>query len=165
MASASRSTSRRCLVIGPRQRTARPGPGKGCRQTVSSGKPNSLPSVRTSSLNRSLSGSISSKPNSAGRPPTLWCVLVVAAGAARGGAVGGGAAFDHVGIQRALCQKTRVGDMAGLVLEYVDEDVADDAPLFLRIADAGQGGEETVGGIHEMQVGVKVVAEGLADLV
>ena len=46
---------------------------------MSSGRPSCSPSLRTSSLNRSRSGSISSKPSSAGRPPTLWCSLILAA--------------------------------------------------------------------------------------
>ena len=92
-------------VTSPRQRTARPGPGNGCRQTTSSGSPSSRPSRRTSSLNRSRSGSISSKPSSAGRPPTLWCSLIVAAGPSAAAA-----ALDHVRVERPLGQELRVRD-------------------------------------------------------
>ena len=59
-----------------------------------------MPSRRTSSLNRSRSGSISSKPSSAGKPPTLWWCLIVAAGPSRSPP-----ALDHVGVERALRQK------------------------------------------------------------
>ena len=38
-----------------------------------------MPSCLTSSLKRSLSGSISLKPSFSGRPPTLWCSLMFAA--------------------------------------------------------------------------------------
>src|SRR5438105_771742 len=60
-------------------RIARPGPGKGCRQTIRSGIPSSSPTRRTSSLKRRRSGSTSSILMSAGKPPTLWCDLIFAA--------------------------------------------------------------------------------------
>ena len=52
-------------------------PGNGWRHTISSGRPSSSPTRRTSSLNRARSGSTSSKVMSSGRPPTLWWVLMV----------------------------------------------------------------------------------------
>ena len=67
-------------VISPMMRTARPGPGKGWRQTKSSGMPSSRPAFRTSSLKRSRRGSIMPlKEMSFGRPPTLWWLLMTAA--------------------------------------------------------------------------------------
>ena len=48
-------------------------------------------------------------------------------------------------------------------LEDVDEHVADDPPLLLRIADAGQGRQKSLAGIDDVQVGVEVVAERRAD--
>ena len=62
----------------PMMRTASPGPGNGWRQTMSSGRPSSSPTARTSSLNRCRNGSTSSKSMSSGRPPTLWCDLMLA---------------------------------------------------------------------------------------
>ena len=59
-------------------RIPRPGPGKGWRQTISSGSPSSKPTWRTSSLNRVRSGSTSVNFKSSGRPPTLWCDLILA---------------------------------------------------------------------------------------
>ena len=59
-----------------------------------------------------------------------------------GGAVGGGAAFDHVGVERALGQKLGVLDFAGFGGEALDERVADAAALFLRVGDAGERGQE-----------------------
>ena len=44
---------------------------------IAAGTPISAPSVRTSSLNSVRSGSTSVKPRSLGRPPTLWCDLMV----------------------------------------------------------------------------------------
>ena len=59
---------------------ARPGPGNGWRQMKCSGMPSSRPSARTSSLNSSRSGSISFRFMRSGRPPTLWCDLMVTDG-------------------------------------------------------------------------------------
>ena len=53
-----------------------PGPGKGWRQMIASGKPNCKPTWRTSSLNKVRSGSINLNLRSAGKPPTLWCDLI-----------------------------------------------------------------------------------------
>ncbi len=60
-------------------RIASPGPGNGWRQTIRSGIPSSSPTRRTSSLNRSRSGSTSRIFMSSGSPPTLWWDLIVAA--------------------------------------------------------------------------------------
>src|SRR5687767_14896760 len=78
--SASRRRSSRSRVIGPSRRTARPGPGNGCRTTNSLSSPRSRPTRRTSSLNRSRSGSTSLKCIRSGRPPTLWWLLITTAG-------------------------------------------------------------------------------------
>ena len=43
------------------------------------GSPSSVPTWRTSSLNRSRSGSSSFRPSVSGRPPTLWWLLIVVA--------------------------------------------------------------------------------------
>ena len=124
---------------------------------MSSGRPSCRPSARTSSLNRSRSGSISSKAKSSGSPPTLWCSLIVAAGPSRRAA-----AFDHVGIERALGQELGALDLGRLVGKALDEGVADPPPLFLRIGHAGQRRQELVLGLDDVQVGLEVVGE-LAD--
>ncbi len=54
-----------------------PGPGKGWRQTISRGSPSSSPTLRTSSLNKVLTGSTRSICISSGKPPTLWWDLMV----------------------------------------------------------------------------------------
>ena len=60
-------------------RIPRPGPGNGCLNTKYSGIPNSKPTLRTSSLNKSRNGSIISlKSTWSGNPPTLWCDLITA---------------------------------------------------------------------------------------
>src|SRR5947207_1536839 len=56
---------------------ARPGPGKGWRQTSRSGRPSSAPTARTSSLKSMRSGSTSSKRRASGRPATLLWDLIV----------------------------------------------------------------------------------------
>ena len=39
-------------------------------------------------------------------------------------------ALHDIGIQRALCQECKIIKLAGLLIEYVDELVADDFPFF-----------------------------------
>jgi hypothetical protein len=46
---------------------------------ISSERPSSFPSSRTSSLNNVLIGSINLNCMSSGNPPTLWCDLIVCA--------------------------------------------------------------------------------------
>src|SRR6267143_643342 len=79
MASARRNRSAYSRFTSPRMRTPRPGPGKGCRNTISRGSPDARPSSRTSSLKSSRRGSRSFRCRVSGRPPTLWCDLMVCA--------------------------------------------------------------------------------------
>src|SRR3546814_10963178 len=44
--------------------------------------------------------------------------------------------LDHVRVDRALCQPLRVGQLAGLFVEDLHEQVADDLALVFRIGDA-----------------------------
>ncbi len=55
-----------------------------------------------------------------------------------GGAVLSGAAFDDVGVERALGEEFGVFDLRRFVGEAIDERVADDAAFFLRVGDAGE---------------------------
>src|SRR5207253_5124901 len=48
--------------------------------------------------------------------------------------VDGSAALNDVGVERPLGQEPGVVDVQGLIFEDVNENVADDAALFLRIA-------------------------------
>src|SRR3546814_5796686 len=73
-------------------------------------------------------------------------------------------AFDHVRIERALGQEFRAADLPGFFLENIDEQAADGLALGLRIADAGQLGEEEIGGILVAQRDAVMLAEELDDL-
>ena len=79
------------------------------------------------------------------------------------GAVERGAAFDNVGVKGALGEKAHVFNALGLVLEHVDKDVTDNAALFLRVTDAGQGLQEALASVDNVQVGVEMIAEGRSD--
>ena len=98
------SRGARALTSPPTIRIARPGPGNGWRQTIRSGRPSSAATARTSSLNSIRSGSTSSKSRSSGRPPTLWCDLIVAAPVAA-------ARLDHVRVERALDEEAGVVEL------------------------------------------------------
>ena len=110
----------------------RPGPGNGCRHTISAGRP-ARSTSRTSSLNRVRNGSTRENSRSSGRPPTLWWDLMFDVGAAAG--------LD-VGVERALDQELHLLAVLGLAddldlggLEDPDELPADDLPLLLGVAD------------------------------
>ena len=70
----------------PKQRIARPGPGKRMlMQDVGIDAQESAPISRTSSLKKRRSGSMSlSRLHSSGKPPTLWWLLMVWARATAG---------------------------------------------------------------------------------
>ena len=73
-------------------------------------------------------------------------------------------ALDHVGIERALRQEIRAADLARLGLEHVDEQLADDFSLFLRVGLARQRAEELRRRVHVHQRDVVVAAEQVDDL-
>ena len=56
-------------------------------------------------------------------------------------------ALDDVGVERALRQEARAVDLLRLGLEHVDEGLADDLALGLGVGDAGEAGQEPVGGV------------------
>jgi hypothetical protein len=67
-----------------------------------------------------------------GRPPTLWWLLIVAAGPPLSDT-----GFDDVGVERALREELDLAVLLALhlgdgALEYVDELVADDLALAAR---------------------------------
>ena len=74
MADASRTRAAFSGVTSPTIRTARPGPGNGCRSATRT--PKARATARTSSLYRSRSGSTSFTFMFGGRPATLWWVLI-----------------------------------------------------------------------------------------
>ena len=139
-------------------RTPRPGPGNGWRHTISSGRPSSCPSARTSSLNSSRSGSTSSRRMSSGRPPTLWWLLMTAA-------VPSVPPHSMRSGYSVPCTRNSASiEPAGVLLEDADELVADRLALGLRIGDAGEPVEEAVAGVDVDQLDAHVPAERLDDL-
>ncbi len=76
-----------------------------------------------------------------------------------GRAIGRGAAFDDVGVERALGEKLGVCDLQRFGGEAFDERVADDAAFFLRVGDAGEAAEKPAFGFHHVQIGFEVVGE------
>ena len=68
-------------------------------------------------------------------------------------------AFDDVGIERALRQELGAADFFGFGLEHLDEIFADNLALSFRIGDAGQRGEELLGGIDVHKGDIVVVAK------
>ena len=81
-----------------------------------------------------------------------------------GGAAGEGDALDHVRIERALRQEIGAADLLGLLVEHVDEELADGLALDLRVGDALQRAEEQVLRLHVDERDVVVVAEQRDDL-
>ncbi len=78
----------------------------------------------------------------------------------RGGRpVAGAAAFDHVGIERALGEKPGILDLGRFVGKTLDEGMADPPPLVLRINHAREGRQELLLRLDHVQVGLEVVAE------
>ena len=67
---------------------------------------------------------------SAGSPPTLWWLLIVAATPSVA------ARLDHVGVERALDEPADVAEPSRLLLEDADELLADPLALRLGVADA-----------------------------
>ena len=139
----ARSMSSRSSVTSPMIRMPRPGPGNGWRQTISSGRPSSRPTWRTSSLNSVRNGSTSANCEVVGQAADV----VVALDVRRAGAAAG---LDDVGVERALHEeldRLAVGpglgdDLAGRLLEDPDELAADDLALLLGVGDPGERVEE-----------------------
>ncbi len=67
--------------------------------------------------------------------------------------------FDHVGIERPLHEEAHVRNLGGLFVEDFDELVADRDALLLRIVDAGEPLEETLGGVDCDHVEMQHVAK------
>ncbi len=154
IASASCSSATRSRVTSPMMRTARPGPGNGWRHTISSGRPSSSPRRRTSSLNRSRSGSMSSRRMSSGSPPTLWWLLITAAvPSAPPVSMRSGysvpctrilaAASPASPACRPVFSSNDVQARRHDLFKYADELVADRLALRLRVGDARERGRRS----------------------
>ena len=153
-----RSVSRRAFVASPPTiRIARPGPGKGWRQTSRSGSPSSAPTARTSSLNSARSGSTRSNSRSSGQAAD------VVVGLDRRGA-GAAAGLDHVGVERALDEEGGALELGRLLLEDADELRADRLALGLGLGQPAEAREEAVLGVDGDERHLEVVAEGGDDL-
>ena len=76
-----------------------------------------------------------------------------------------GHGLDHVGIEGPLSQPFHVADGARLFIEDVDEGMADDLALLLRVFDPGEQIEETILRVHQLEVQIEVLAQVGDDLV
>ena len=99
-----------------------------------------------------------------GRPPTLWCDLIVTEGPPEKDTLS-----ITSGVERSLRQKFRRAatiprDLLRLRLEGRDEEAADDLALLLRVADAVQRGQKDFRRLHVHQRDVVVAAEQRDDL-
>ena len=109
-------------------RTARPGPGKGWRHTISSGRPSSSPTARTSSLNSGRSGSTSVEGHVLGQPAHV----VVRLDGRRRRAVPDSMTSGY----SVPCTRKRASfDVGGHLFEDADEGLADGLALGLGIGD------------------------------
>ena len=94
-----------------------------------------------------------------GRPPTLWCDLIVTDGPPVNETD-----LDHVGIERPLREKFHRtapvrGDALRLGLESLDEQPADRPPLGLGLGDACERAQEGLARLDVNQRDVELVAE------
>ncbi len=75
-----------------------------------------------------------------------------------------GTALKDVGIDGALSQEADAVQLGGLLGEDIDELLADDLALLLRVGNAGQLVQEAVGGVYIDQVSLQLLAEDADDL-
>src|SRR4030095_13144539 len=73
------------------------------------------------------------------------------------------AALDDVGVERALGEEGGAVDGFGLAAEGLDEFLANDLALLLRVGDAAQLAEEQLAGVVGAEVDAEVVAESALD--
>ena len=118
--------SSRCLVTSPRQRTAKPGPGNGCRHTSILRQAQFHTESADFVLKQIPQGLDQFKPKFLGQ--TADVVVQLDRGRRT---VKRSTAFNHVGIERALSQEFAPSDVVGLLLKAFDECVPDAASFFL----------------------------------
>ena len=98
-----------------------------------------------------------------GRPPTLWCDLIVTEGPPVNETLS-----ITSGIERALREEIRrraaLGELLRLRLERLDEEPPDRLPLRLRVGDAVERGEESLRRVDMDERDVVVAAEERHDL-
>ena len=93
------------------------------------------------------------KRRSAGRPPTLWCVLIFCA------AFVSEVALDDVGIEGPLREEVDAAQLDRLLLEHADELVADDPPLLLGVLDPRQPSQEALACIDHHELHTEIAFE------
>ena len=138
-------------------RTPSPGPGNGCRHTISSGRPSSLADSTHLVLEQVAQRLDQLEVHVVGEAADVVVALDRRAACLR-------ARLDHVRIQRALHEEARVVEAARGFLEHADEQLADRLALLLGIDDAGEPLEEAVGRLHVDQLDALVAVERLDDL-
>src|SRR3546814_12934652 len=73
--------------------------------------------------------------------------------------------LDDIRIDRALREELHVRNLRGFLVEYIDEQFADDLALGLRIADAFQRTEKPRFGIDANALHAEMIGEDLHDLI
>src|SRR3546814_14994765 len=73
--------------------------------------------------------------------------------------------LDDIRIDRALREELHVRNLRGFLVEYIDEQFADDLALGLRIADAFQRTEKPLFGIDANDLHAEMIGEDLHDLI
>src|SRR3546814_20905124 len=73
--------------------------------------------------------------------------------------------LDDIRIDRALREELHVRNLRGFLVEYIDEQFADDLALGLRIADAFQRTEKPLSGIDSNDLHAAMIGEALPDLI
>ena len=128
IASALRAgSSRSSSLTAPRMRTARPGPGNGCRSTSRRGQAELAAERAHLVLEQRAQRLDELELHALGQPADV----VVRLDDLR--AVAGRGALDHVRVERALRQELDRAELLRLLLEHRDELAADDLALLLGV--------------------------------
>ena len=138
MASASRSdAASRSAVTSPMIRMPSPGPGKGCRQTISARQAQLLADPAHLVLEQRAQRLDQLKPRSAGSPPTLWWDLMLAVPVPPPDSTTSGYSVPCTRNSTASPWPPASAAISrGGPLERADELAADDLALLLRVGHA-----------------------------
>ena len=155
IASASRRMSRRSRVTSPMIRMPRPGPGNGCRQTISRRQAELLADQPDLVLEQRAQRLDQLELEVVGQAADVVVGLDVRGARSPAG-------LDDVGVERALHEE---GDLVAVVagtaspedlglggLEDPDELAADDLALLLRVGDPGERLEELLLGVDDLEL-------------
>ena len=122
---------------------ARPGPGNGWRPTKACGQAE-LAAERADLVLEQLAQRL----DELHVHPLGQAADVVVALDRHRRAAGEADALDHVGVERALGEEIGAADLVRLVLEHVDEGLADELALGLGVGEPGEAVEEQRLGVH-----------------